>query len=305
MALPNPPAPPATVQGATAPTAVVTPDPPATPDKSFAPIAIAIEDRQEVPINTKGYYLSIADDNGECVVIVKDKKKKIVEAVKLTDWDAAKSVYEKKYGAIPPVNSKVTATSPATASTSQGQGVTYATGTITYKPSTTGQPLSEKNTGQLTNALVIVDGVKQKKGFFNLNSIDPNTIESINILKNQSATAIYGDEGKDGVVMIKTKNKTVTTATGSGTKNTLSTLGVAVTITDDQPTANGKGNLKINTSGEENLLYVVDGKILSKEEINKIDPSTFESVSILKGDKATAEFGEKGKNGVVKIILKK
>ncbi|WP_407520577.1 TonB-dependent receptor plug domain-containing protein [Lacibacter sp. MH-610] len=305
LALPNPPAPPATVQGATAPTAVVTPDPPATPDKSFAPIAIAIEDRQEVPINTKGYYLSIADDNGECVVIVKDKKKKIVEAVKLTDWDAAKSVYEKKYGAIPPVNSKVTATSPATASTSQGQGVTYATGTITYKPSTTGQPLSEKNTGQLTNALVIVDGVKQKKGFFNLNSIDPNTIESINILKNQSATAIYGDEGKDGVVMIKTKNKTVTTATGSGTKNTLSTSGVAVTITDDQPTANGKGNLKINTSGEENLLYVVDGKILSKEEINKIDPSTFESVSILKGDKATAEFGEKGKNGVVKIILKK
>lgn len=305
LALPNPPAPPATVQGATAPAAVVTPDPPATPDKPFAPIAITIEDRQEVPINTKGYYLSIADDNGECVVIVKDKKKKIVEAVKLTDWDAAKSIYEKKYGAIPPVNSKVTATSPATASTSQGKGVTYATGTITYKPSTTGQPLFEKNTGQLTNALVIVDGVKQKKGFFNLNSIDPNTIESINILKNQSATAIYGDEGKDGVVIIKTKNKAATTVTGSGTKNTLTTSGVAFTITDEEQTVSGKGNIKINTSDEEKLLYVVDGKILSKEEINKIDPSTIESVSILKGDKATAEFGEKGKNGVVKIILKK
>lgn len=305
LALPNPPAPPATVQGATAPAAVVTPDSPATPDKPFAPIAITIEDRQEVPINTKGYYLSIADDNGECVVIVKDKKKKIVEAVKLTDWDAAKAVYEKKYGAIPPVNSKATAPSPATGSTSHGQGVTYATGTITYKPSTTGQNLSEKNTGQLTNALVIIDGVKQKKGFFNLNSIDPNTIESINILKNQSATAIYGDEGKDGVVMIKTKNKTVTTATGSGTKNTISTSGVAFTITDDQQTANGKGNVRIKTSEEENLLYVVDGKIRSKEEINKIEPSAIESVSILKGEKATAEFGDKGKNGVVKITLKK
>lgn len=305
LALPTPPAPTANIQGVTAPAAVVTPDPPASPDKPLAPIAITIEDRQEVPMNSKGYYLSIADDNGECVVIVKDKNKKIVEAVKLTDWDAAKAVYEKKYGTIPPVNSKVTATSPATAATSRGQGVTYATGTITYKPSATGQTSPEKNPNQLTNALVIVDGVKQKKGFFNLNSIDPNTIESIDILKNQSATAVYGDEGKDGVVIIKTKKKAATIVTGSGTKNPSTTSGLTFTITDDQQTASGKGNLKINTSDEEKLLYIVDGKFLSKEEINKIEPSAIESVTVLKGDKATAEFGEKGKNGVVKIVLKK
>ncbi|HEX4958022.1 MAG TPA: M56 family metallopeptidase, partial [Lacibacter sp.] len=144
LALPNPPAPPATVQGATAPAAVVTPDPPATPDKPFAPIGITIEDRQEVPINTKGYYLSIADDNGECVVIVKDKKKKIVEAIFLTDWNKKESFYENKYGKISPVHEHTTTTvitpdslsNSQTVSTTQGQGVTYATGTITYKPST-------------------------------------------------------------------------------------------------------------------------------------------------------------------------
>lgn len=282
LALPDAPAPPALVQGATAPAAVVTPDPPATPDNPSAPIAITIENRQEVPINTKGYYLSIADDNGECVVIVKDKYKKIVEAVKLTDWDAAKAVYEKKYGTIPPVKSKVTAMAPATTSTKNGQVLNSAAATTTYKVSTS-QSSTEKIPSQLTNALVIVDGVKQNKGIFNLNSIDPDIIESISILKNQSATAIYGDEGKDGVILIKTKKKEpATTITG--------------TITDPRP--------KPNTPVAEPL-YLVDGKERSKDEIKNIEPASIESITVLKAEQAITEFGEKGKNGVVKITLKK
>ena len=38
-----------------------------------------------------------------------------------------------------------------------------------------------------------------------LNFIDPNNIESIEILKDASATAIYGDRGANGVVIINTK----------------------------------------------------------------------------------------------------
>jgi len=39
----------------------------------------------------------------------------------------------------------------------------------------------------------------------NINSINPNDIESVNILKDASATAIYGVRGGNGVVVIKTK----------------------------------------------------------------------------------------------------
>ena len=39
-----------------------------------------------------------------------------------------------------------------------------------------------------------------------LNFIDPNSIESIEVLKDASATAIYGDRGANGVIIITTKS---------------------------------------------------------------------------------------------------
>jgi beta-lactamase regulating signal transducer with metallopeptidase domain len=53
-------------------------------------------------VNEKGYYVTIADNNGECVVIVKNKDQKIVEAVTLTDWNKDEN-YKQKYGDIPPI----------------------------------------------------------------------------------------------------------------------------------------------------------------------------------------------------------
>lgn len=39
----------------------------------------------------------------------------------------------------------------------------------------------------------------------NINSINPNDIESVNVLKDPSQTAIYGVRGANGVILIKTK----------------------------------------------------------------------------------------------------
>lgn len=52
--------------------------------------------------------------------------------------------------------------------------------------------------------LFIVDGIKQTNNSAWKN-IDPSTIESINVYKGQTATAIYGNEGKNGVIVISTK----------------------------------------------------------------------------------------------------
>lgn len=51
-------------------------------------------------------------------------------------------------------------------------------------------------------------------------------------------------------------------------------------------------------------LIVIDGKIVSSEEMNGLSPEIIQSVDVLKGDAATAQYGEKGANGVVVIMLK-
>ena len=56
--------------------------------------------------------------------------------------------------------------------------------------------------GTKSNPLYYVDG-KEFTG--DLNKIDPSTIKSINVLKDRSAVAKYGDKGKNGVVEIITK----------------------------------------------------------------------------------------------------
>jgi len=51
--------------------------------------------------------------------------------------------------------------------------------------------------------LVVIDGIQQS--FTVLNSMDANEIEGINILKDASATAVYGVRGANGVVIVTTK----------------------------------------------------------------------------------------------------
>ena len=52
---------------------------------------------------------------------------------------------------------------------------------------------------------IVVDGVPISKSGGTLNDINPNDIESMEILKDASATAIYGTNGANGVILITTK----------------------------------------------------------------------------------------------------
>jgi len=54
--------------------------------------------------------------------------------------------------------------------------------------------------------LIVVDGKIMDKGK-NLNEIDPNSIESVNVLKGKSAQEKYGDKGVNGVIEIVTKKE--------------------------------------------------------------------------------------------------
>lgn len=102
-----------------------------------------------------------------------------------------------------------------------------------------------------------------------VDKLDPDNIESVTVWKDKYATDKYGDKAKYGVVVITTKKH------------------VSVT--------------KLTTD----MLYVLDGEVISKEKFEKIDHKKIESMNVLKDKAATDKYGDKGKNGVVEVISKK
>lgn len=67
----------------------------------------------------------------------------------------------------------------------------------------------------------------------------------------------------------------------------------------------GNGFFFIDTDGDEEPVFVIDGKESTAKKVKQLDPSEIESIDISKGEKALERFGEKGKNGVVEITTKK
>ena len=125
--------------------------------------------------------------------------------------------------------------------------------------------------------LYIIDGkeIEQAKA----KDINPQNIKSIDVLKGQSALEKYGDKGKNGVILI-----------------TMKTNGEKMTPREE---------IFINHPDSTVKLIYVDGKLITEEELKKMDPKDIESMSVFKGDDAIKKYGEKGKNGVIEIALKK
>ncbi len=59
-----------------------------------------------------------------------------------------------------------------------------------------------------TEPYVVVDGIPLTKTDGSINDINPNDIESVEVLKDPSAVAIYGVNGSNGVILITTKRGT-------------------------------------------------------------------------------------------------
>lgn len=157
--------------------------------------------------------------------------------------------------------------------------------TVTVKKS-----VNAKQPGSKTDTLVekteniktiyIVDGVE--KTDFNEKEISPETIETVNVYKGDKATELYGEKGKNGVVVVSTKK--IVKQSGSD-----------------------KTEIIINSSEStlDKAYVVVDGVHDPDFIKNNKNPENIESIDILKGESATALYGEKGKNGVIIITLKK
>ncbi|MGK0454752.1 MAG: TonB-dependent SusC/RagA subfamily outer membrane receptor, partial [Paraglaciecola sp.] len=70
-----------------------------------------------------------------------------------------------------------------------------------------GSTINIRGIGTLTaggSPLIVVDGYPLTEGS-DINAVNPNDIESMNILKDAASTAIYGSRGANGVIIISTK----------------------------------------------------------------------------------------------------
>src|ERR1700744_4656814 len=121
----------------------------------------------------------------------------------------------------------------------------------------------------------------------NINTIDPENIASIDVLKGVKATALYGAAGANGVVLVTTKN----------TINKLDSTKTAtnIVIHDGPPSHKTK------------VLFVIDGKQTytnAFESKNMPDPNSIESVDILKPATAIIKYGKLGENGAIIVTTK-
>jgi TonB-dependent SusC/RagA subfamily outer membrane receptor len=119
---------------------------------------------------------------------------------------------------------------------------------------------------------VVVMGKQQiterKTGSVNdLDSIKPNDIYSIDVKKSNDIILNYASNGSR-TISIKTKSNEYL-----GTK-------------EPQP------------------LYVLNGTIIDKAQLDKMDPGTIEHINVIKDANALKYYGEKGRNGVVEITTK-
>ncbi|MFA9391175.1 MAG: TonB family protein [Prolixibacteraceae bacterium] len=126
--------------------------------------------------------------------------------------------------------------------------------------------------------LIVIDGEIKK---VDLNQMDPNSIEKVEALKDEAATKLYGDKGKNGVILITTKNSKIA-----------------------PPPPAPSNSLEFRSKEGKTPLIVIDGKI-SKDDINEIDPNAIQSINVLKDQSAIDKYGVKAKDGVIEISMKK
>jgi len=140
--------------------------------------------------------------------------------------------------------------------------------------------LSHKGSARIDtsdDSLIIVEGKEISKE--DLNKISPERMESVSILKDEDSKSKFGANDKDGVVLIRTK--------------------------DRKEKSNRVHSVRIKEFGKlkKAPLYVINGTKVSTKKL-ELDPDQIESMNVLKGEEAIALYGKAAKNGVIVIKTK-
>ncbi|MDR1595158.1 MAG: hypothetical protein LBS43_11865 [Prevotellaceae bacterium] len=130
-----------------------------------------------------------------------------------------------------------------------------------------------------TRPLIFIDGKEYSSN--EVTNLDAYDIHSFSIIKDAAATAVYGDKGKNGVIIVKTKENHKI----SETKKLLYSM-----------------DWLKQTNVKHEPLVIIDEKESNEEELQKLED--IESISVIKDAAATVVYGDKGKNGVIIVKTK-
>jgi hypothetical protein len=120
--------------------------------------------------------------------------------------------------------------------------------------------------------LFVINGKVVVKSEFE--DVDSDRIKSINVLKGATALKSYGNKGKNGVVIMSTKSSNDDTSDNT---------------------------FYFNTNANESPLFILNGKEITRKNLDKLNPNEIESIDIIKDVNKTKVYGTKGENGVVII----
>ena len=116
--------------------------------------------------------------------------------------------------------------------------------------------------------LFVIDGREASSEDFN--ALDPADIESITVLKDKSATELYGDKDANGVVLTTTKLHTTV----------------------------------CQKMDKDRILILCDGKRITGEELEALSPDKIERVEVMKDSVSKAKYGAADKEGVILVKMK-
>jgi TonB family protein len=152
-----------------------------------------------------------------------------------------------------------------------------------------------KTVAQSESPLYIVDGQRMTDKSM-IKNIDPNDIKSIDMLKPETAIAIYGEDGRQGVVVVSTKNNLY--------KRDI------IAVNETRPTAIAPlinkqiSVLPDNESANKKPLWIVDGIVMdtaSMSYLKKFTSDQIKSMTVEKNPEMIQKYGQAAKDGVVFI----
>jgi hypothetical protein len=117
--------------------------------------------------------------------------------------------------------------------------------------------------------LYIADGKEVTKEEADKYFIDPDIIQSISVLTGETAVKRYGEKGKNWVMIFTTKE-----------------------------------NKGLSSLYQDKALFFVNEKEITNKEFRQLNPDNIQSVTVLKGEDAVKNYGERARDGVIIVTLK-
>lgn len=160
------------------------------------------------------------------------------------------------------------------------------------------EPITITSTASLSeaNPLLIVNGTEVAHEV--MEQLNPELIESVDVIKGRRATEQYGAKAKNGVVSITLKE-------GVELSEAVQTGAVNIKINEKEQIGKQKMPWK-NTFEEDKTLVVMNGEVVEYEVLEGLKPEDIATINVYKGPSVPAKYEQwmDGKEGLIEITLK-